>query len=119
MQQTEVWVVANKAKKPLPSQSAILKANKKRKIASNVFTKFKFVFNSFVGYQQVADKSSLKAARGGKTEGRGGERSKEWRSKSKEDQDFLLKRAQVLHKLIHVKVPATVSSSVLTFCASC
>ena len=73
MQQTEVWVVANKAKKPLPSQSAILKANKKRKIASNVFTKFKFVFNSFVGYQQVADKSSLKAeaARQRGEEGRG------------------------------------------------
>lgn len=73
MQQTEVWVVANKAKKPLPSQSAILKANKKMKIASNVFTKFKFVFNSFVGYQQVADKSSLKAeaARQRGEEGRG------------------------------------------------
>ena len=52
---------ADKAKKPLPSQSAILKANKKRKTACNVFTKLKIVFNSFVEYQQVAEKSSLKA----------------------------------------------------------
>ena len=59
---------ADEAKKPLPSQSAILKANKKGKTASNVFAKFKIVFNSF-----VADKSSLKAeaARERGEEGRG------------------------------------------------
>jgi len=50
------------------------KANKKRKTASNVFAKFKIVFNAFVEYQQAAEKSSLKAeaARERGERGRGG-----------------------------------------------
>ena len=109
---------ADEAKKPLPSQSAILKANKKGKTASNVFAKFKIVFNSFVEYQQAAEKSSLKAeaARERGEEGRGGERKKEWRSESKEDQEFLLKLAQVLHKLNHVSACNSFQFSIDILC---
>ena len=84
---------ADETKKPVPRQSAVLKANKRRKTASDVFAKFDKVFESFVEYQQAADKSfrEAEAAR----ERREEERAEKWR---KEDQEFLLKLAQVLHK---------------------
>ena len=87
----------SETKKPVqdkvPRQSAVLKANKKRKTASDVFAKFDRAFESFVEYQQAADKSFLEAeaARERREEERGEKRRKE-------DQEFLLKLAQVIHK---------------------
>ena len=77
----------------MPRQSAALKASKKRKTASDVFVKFDKAFESFVAYQQAADKSFLEAE--AERERREEERAEKRR---KEDQEFLLKLAQVLHK---------------------
>jgi len=72
---------------------AVLKANEKRKSASDVFAKFDKAFESFVEYQQAADKSFLKAEAA--RERREEERAEKRR---KEDQEFHLKMAQVLKK---------------------
>ena len=58
-----------------------------------MFAKFDKAFESFVDYQQVADKSFLKAEV--VRERREEERVEKRR---KEDQEFLLKLAQVLHR---------------------
>lgn len=84
---------ADETKKSEPRQSAVLKANKKRKTSSDVFAKFDKVFESFVEYQQAADKSFLEAEAA--RERREEERAEKRR---KEDQEFLLKLAQVLRK---------------------
>ena len=97
----------------MPRQSAALKANKKRKTASDVFVKIDEAFESFVAYQQAADKSFLEAE--AERERREEERAEKRR---KEDQEFLLKLAQVLHKWNQVGTCVSFSS-VLTFCASC
>ena len=47
--------------KPVPRESAVLRANNKRKTTSDVFAKFDKVFESFVECQQAADKSVLEA----------------------------------------------------------
>ena len=58
-----------------------------------MFAKFDKAFESFVDYQQAADKSFLEAEAA--RERREEERAEKRR---KEDQEFLLKLAQVLHK---------------------
>ncbi|XP_068725204.1 uncharacterized protein [Montipora capricornis] len=90
---TAVTGKTDETEKPVPRQSAVLKANKKRKTASDVFAKFDKVFESFVEYQQAADKSFLEAEAA--RERREEERAEK---RKKEDQEFLLKLAQVLHK---------------------
>ena len=53
---------ADETKKQVARQSAVLKANKlKRKTTSDVFAKFDKAFETFVDYQQAADKSFLEA----------------------------------------------------------
>ena len=79
---------ADETKKPVPRESAVLKANNKRKTTSDVFAKFDKVFGSFVEYQQAADKSFLEAEAA--RERREEERAEKRR---KEDQEFLLKLA--------------------------
>ena len=66
---------------------------KKRKMSTNdAFAKIDEALEAFVSYQQAADRKFLEAeeARERKEEERGG--------KEKEDQEFLLKLAQVLQK---------------------
>ena len=60
-----------------------------------MFAKFDKAFESFVDYQQAADKSFLEAEAVLSRERREEERAEKRR---KEDQEFLLKLAQVLHK---------------------
>ena len=74
-------------KKPENRQSTVLKVNKKRKTVSDVFAKFDKAFESFV------DQSFLEAEAA--RERREEEREEKRR---KEDQEFLLKLAQILHK---------------------
>ncbi|PFX18462.1 hypothetical protein AWC38_SpisGene17160 [Stylophora pistillata] len=79
---------ADETKKPVSRQSTVLKANKKRETASDVFTKFDKMFESFMEYQQAADKSFIEAE--AERERREEERAEKRR---KEDQEFLLKLA--------------------------
>ena len=58
-----------------------------------MFVKFDKAFESFVAYQQAADKSFLEVE--AERERREAERAEKRR---KEDQEFLLKLAEVLHK---------------------
>ncbi|XP_068747477.1 uncharacterized protein [Montipora capricornis] len=90
---TAVTGKTDETEKPYPVSQAVLKSNKKRKTASDVFAKFDKVFESFVEYQQAADKSFLEAEAA--RERREEERAEK---RKKEDQEFLLKLAQVLHK---------------------